>query len=70
MNWRARPLTTHQVIVDLINHTTTTTGLRIQCVLDTSPYPTGIKYTDTDVAALPLTRHDFHPDWNYTLNPT
>src|SRR5664280_564558 len=49
---------------------TTTTGLRIQCVLDTREYPTGAKYTAKDVDALPLTRHDFHPDWNYTLRPT
>ncbi len=68
MNWRGRPLTTHQVIVDLIANTTTATGLRVQCVLDTRPYPTGIKYTDKDLAALPLNRHDFHGEWNYTLN--
>ncbi len=68
MNWRGRPLTSHQVIVDLIANTTTATGLRVQCVLDTRPYPTGIKYTDKEVAALPLTRHDFHAEWNYTLN--
>jgi len=70
MNWRGRPLRTHQVIVDLIANTTTTTGLRIQCVLDTAEYPTGAKYTAKDVDALPMTRHDFHPDWNYTLRPT
>ena len=70
MNWRGRPLRTHQVIVDLIANTTTTTGLKIQCVLDTAEYPTGAKYTAKDVDALPLTRHDFHPDWNYTLRPT
>ena len=70
MNWRGRPLRTHQVIVDLIANTTTTTGLKIQCVLDTAEYPTGAKYTAKDVEALPLTRHDFHPDWNYTLRPT
>ena len=45
MNWRGRPLTSHQVIVDLIGATTTTTGLTVHCVLDTDQYPTGIKYT-------------------------
>jgi hypothetical protein len=69
MNWRGRPLRTHQVIVDLIANTTTTTGLSIHCVLDTAQYPTGAKYTAKDVDALPLTRHDIHPDWNYTLQP-
>ena len=45
MNWRGRPLASHQMIVDLIGNTTTTTGLTVHCVLDTDQYPTGIKYT-------------------------
>jgi len=69
MNWRGRPLISHQVIVDLIAATTTITGLTVQCVLDTNEYPIGVKYTDADIDALPLTRHDFHGEWNYTLSP-
>jgi len=69
MNWRGRPLQTHQIIVDLIGNTTTTTGLTVHCVLDTDHYPTGIKYTTKDVEALPITRHDFHGEWNYTVQP-
>jgi hypothetical protein len=69
MNWRGRPLKTHQVIVDLISNTTTATGLTVHCVLDTGHYPTGVKYTKKDVDALPITRHDFHPEWNYTVRP-
>jgi transposase len=69
MNWRGRPLRSHQIIVDLISNTTTTTGLTVHCVLDTGQYPTGIKYTRKDVDALPLTCHDFHGDWNYTIKP-
>jgi len=69
MNWRGRPLKTHQIIVDLISSTTTTTGLTVVCTLDTGQYPTGISYTDKQVKALPLQRHDFHGDWNYTLLP-
>ena len=69
MNWRGRPLKTHQIIVDLISNTTTTTGLTVHCVLDTGHYPTGIKYTTKDVDALPITRHDFHGEWNYTMQP-
>src|SRR6266540_2554567 len=69
MNWRGRPLRTHQVIVDLIRNTTTATGLTVHCVLDTGQYPTGITYTDADVAALPIARHGFHGEWNYTLRP-
>lgn len=70
MNWRGRPLKSHRMIVDLIGNTTTTTGLTVHCVLDTDQYPTGIKYTTKDVDALPITRHDFHSEWNYTIEPT
>ena len=69
LNWRGRPLRTHQVIVDLIRNTTTTTGLTVQCVLDTGQYPTGLRYTKKDVDALPITAHEFHGEWNYTLRP-
>lgn len=70
MNWRGRPLTSHQVIVDLIGATTTRTGLKVHAELDQSTYPTGVKITDAQMATLPMTRHDFHGEWNYTLNPT
>ena len=70
MNWRGRPLKTHQIIVDLIANTSTATGLVVQAMLDTRAYPIGTRYTDKDVAALSIVRHEFHGDWNYTLNPT
>ena len=70
MNWRGRPLTSHQVMVDLIAATTTTTGLKVRAQLDQGYYPTGIKVTDKQLAAVPLRRHDFHGDWNYTISPT
>jgi len=69
LNWRGRPLTSHQVIVDLIANTKTATGLSVRAVLDTDQHPTGISYSAKDIAALPLVRHDFHGDWNYTLLP-
>ena len=69
LNWRGRPLRTHQVIVDLIGNTTTSTGLTVRCVLDTGQYPIGLRYTKKDVDALPISRHEFHGDWNYTLRP-
>ena len=69
MNWRGRPLTTHEVIVQTIAATTTRTGLRVRAELDTSGYDTGIKVSDRQMDALPLTRHDWHGDWNYTLRP-
>lgn len=67
MNWRGRPLTTYQVIVNLIAATTTRTGLKVRARLDQGHYPIGIKVTDKQVAAVPLTKHDFHGDWNYTI---
>ena len=69
MNWRGRPLKTHQIIVDLISSTTTMTGLTVHCTLDTAQYPLGITYTAAQVDALPLQRHDFHGEWNYSLLP-
>jgi Rhodopirellula transposase DDE domain len=57
------------VIVDLIANTTATTGLSVRAVLDTGQYPTGLSYSDKDIAAIPLVRHDFHGDWNCTLLP-
>ena len=70
LNWRGRPLTSHEVVVQSIAATTTRTGLHVHAQLDTNTYPTGIRVTDRDIAALPLHRHDWHPDWNYTLQPT
>jgi hypothetical protein len=68
-NWRGRPLTSHEVIVNSIAATTTRTGLRVHAQLDKGHYPTGVKISDERMAALPLTRHDWHGDWNYTLDP-
>ena len=56
------------MIVDLIGNTTTTTGLTVHCVFDTDQYPTGITYTMKDVDTLPITRHEFHGEWNYTVD--
>ncbi|WP_413801357.1 ISAzo13 family transposase [Streptomyces iranensis] len=69
MNWRGRPLTSHEVIVQSIAATTTKTGLTVHAELDTGRYPTGIQVSDEDIDALPITRHHFHGDWNYTLHP-
>ena len=69
MNWRGRPLTSHEVIVQTIAATTTRTGLRVRAELDDSTYDTGVKVSDRQMDALPLTRHDWHGDWNYTLRP-
>jgi hypothetical protein len=69
MNWRGRPLTSHEVIVQSIAATTTRTGLHVTAELDTNVYPTGVTIGEAEMAALPLTRHAFHGDWNYVLHP-
>ncbi|MGH8931940.1 MAG: ISAzo13 family transposase [Egibacteraceae bacterium] len=66
-NWRGRPLETYQTIVNLIASTTTTTGLTVCCELDPGLYPTKIKLTGQQKESIPLTRHLFHGDWNYTI---
>lgn len=55
MNWRGQPLTSHEVIVNLIANTTTRTGLKVRARLDRGPYPRGIKVSDKDLRAVPLT---------------
>ena len=69
MNWRGRPLASHQVVVNSIAATTTATGLTVHAELDPGSYPAGIQVSKTQIDALPLTRHDWHGEWNYTLRP-
>ncbi len=69
MNWRGRPLTSHEVIVNTIAATTTRTGLTVRAELDPGTYDTGVKVSDEQMAGLPLDRHGWHGDWNYTLRP-
>ncbi len=68
MNWRGQPLTSYRTIIELISATTTETGLRIKAERDSEWYAKGVKITDTELNALALIRHDWHGDWNYTLN--
>lgn len=69
MNWRGQPLTDIRTIIELIGATTTQTGLTVTARYDPNWYPKGVKYTDAQINALPLHRHDWHGDWNYTLTP-
>jgi hypothetical protein len=69
MNWRGKPLLSHQVIVQLIGATTTETGLRVCCELDENLYPKGIKVTEEEMQAICITRNEFHGEWNYTISP-
>lgn len=67
MNWRGRPLVTHDVMVQLISATTTREGLQVHAELDHGKYPTKIQVTDEQLAAVNLQRHAFHGEWNYTI---
>ena len=69
-NWQGRPLTSHETILNLIGATTTTTGLSVIAELDEGSYPIGIKISDRQMKDLPISRDDWHGDWNYTLYPT
>lgn len=71
MNWRGRPLTSHEVIIQLIGSTTTSTGLKIQAGLDESRYPK-VKITDEEMETLEgqISRNEFHGEWNYSIKPT
>jgi transposase len=69
INWRAKPLTSLEVVLELISHTTTKEGLAVMAVRDSNTYPTGLKVSDDELAALNLSRESFHGEWNYTIKP-
>ena len=69
VNWRGRPLTSLEVVVQLIGDTRTETGLQVRAELDVNCYPTGTKVTDEELAAVKLRRAKFHGEWNYTVHP-
>jgi hypothetical protein len=68
INWRGRPLTEYQVVVETIAATTTESGLTVEAVLDTNSYPTGTKISTAQMKTIPITRQDFHGEWNYTIH--
>jgi hypothetical protein len=68
-NWRGRPLTNYEVIVNLIANTTTESGLTVRAALDTNEYETGIEISDEELARVKLTPAKFHGEWNYTIRP-
>jgi Rhodopirellula transposase DDE domain len=68
-NWRGKPLVSHQVIVDLISATSTKAGLKVRAQIDSNLYPSGLKVSDREVAALHIERDAFHGEWNYRILP-
>jgi hypothetical protein len=67
INWRCKPLTSLETVIELISHTTTKSGLTVIAVPDTNTYKKGIKISDAEMEALNLERHEFHGEWNYTI---
>ena len=69
LNWRGKPLVSHQVIVNLIAATTTRKGLKVHAELDEGKYPAGLKIPDAEMARINIERDPFHGEWNYTIRP-
>ncbi len=69
MNWRGRPLISHEVVVELIGATTSKTGLKVRAELDRGVYPKGIKISPAQLAAAGVRGHEFHGEWNYDVGP-
>jgi hypothetical protein len=69
INWRGKPLTSLETIIELLSHTTTKEGLTVTAIVDTNIYPTGVKVTDQELKTCNIIHHEFHGDWNYTLAP-
>jgi transposase len=69
LNWRGKPLTSYEVVVNLIAATTTSKGLKVKCMLDTNNYPKGIRIDEKQIEELDIVRDEFHGEWNYTFKP-
>jgi transposase len=69
MNWRGRPLVSHEVIVKLIGETTTSIGLEVKAQLDKRRYPVKVRVTDEEMKIVKIRPHKFHGEWNYSINP-
>ena len=69
INWRAKPLTSLETVIELISHTTTEEGLQVTAIKDSQTYPTGLTVSDAELKALNIVRHAFHGEWNYTIIP-
>ena len=69
INWRGKPLTSLETIIELLSHTKTKEGLAVTAVVDTNIYPTGVRVTDEEMKKLNIVRNEFHGEWNYTIKP-
>ena len=69
MNWRAKPLVSFEVIVNLISGTSTKKGLMINSKLDETEYEKGIKISDKEMKEIIIDKNQFHGEWNYIIKP-
>ena len=69
MNWRGKPLTSFETIVNLIGSTTTTKGLKVRSVLDENEYEKGVIVGEDELKSVNIFPHKFHGEWNYTIKP-
>ena len=69
MNWKGQPLTSLNVIINLIGHTTSQTGLKVYAMEDHNTYPTKRKISDKQLNALNIIKNEFLGKWNYTIKP-
>ena len=67
MNWKGQPLTSHDVMVNLIGGTKTKAGLKVKAKIDKRKYPIGIKVSDVDMRKVNLKKEKFHGEWNYRI---
>ena len=70
MNWRGKPLTSLQVIVNLIGATKSKSGLKIKTSIDENIYEKGIKVSDEDFKKINIEKDEFHGEWNYVIKPS
>ena len=70
MNWRGKPLTSHEVMINLIAATTNKTGLKVRAKIDRNIYPSGVKITRAEMAKVGIEREAFHGEWNYQISPS
>jgi Rhodopirellula transposase DDE domain len=69
INWRAKPLTSLETVIELISHTSTKEGLHVTAIKESHTSPTGLTVSDTELKALNIVRASFHGEWNYTIKP-
>ena len=69
INWRAKPLTSLETIIELLSHTTTKEGLTVTAMVDQHSYPTKVKVSDEEMESLSIIHDAFHGEWNYTIEP-